>query len=119
MTMSEEIGSDLRMAARSARRAGGFTLTALLTIALGVGTTTAVFSIVDATLLRDLPAVMLEAPAALFLRQGRSVAGVGGASAEGQKIRLYDEKKNFLGLGEITAEGDIAPKKIVGNVQKL
>jgi tRNA pseudouridine55 synthase len=71
------------------------------------------------TLLRDLPAVMLEAPEALYLRHGRSVAGVGGASAEGQKIRLYDEKKNFLGLGEITAGGDIAPKKIVGNVQKL
>jgi tRNA pseudouridine55 synthase len=71
------------------------------------------------TLLRGLPAVTLEAPAASFLRQGRSVAGVGGASAEGQKVRLYDEKKNFLGLGEMTAEGDIAPKKIVGNVQKL
>ena len=55
MTMSEEIGSDLRMAARSARRAGGFTLTALLTIALGVGTTTAVFSIVNAVLVRPLP----------------------------------------------------------------
>ncbi|PTR17292.1 tRNA pseudouridine synthase B [Nitrosospira sp. Nsp2] len=73
---------------------------------------------VDA-LLRGLPAVMLEAPAAAFLRQGRSVAGVGRANAEGQKIRLYDEKKNFLGLGEVTAGGDIAPKKIVGNVQKL
>jgi tRNA pseudouridine55 synthase len=71
------------------------------------------------TLLRSLPAVMLEAPAASFLRQGRSVAGIGRASVEGQKIRLYDEKKNFLGLGEMTAGGDISPKKIVGNVQEL
>jgi tRNA pseudouridine55 synthase len=71
------------------------------------------------TLLRDLPAVTLEAPAAAFLRQGRSVADVGGAGMEGQKIRLYDERKNFLGLGEMTLEGEIAPKKIVGNVQKL
>jgi tRNA pseudouridine55 synthase len=71
------------------------------------------------TLLRDLPAVTLEAPAAAFLRQGRSVADVGGAGMEGQKIRLYDERKNFLGLGEMTLGGEIAPKKIVGNVQKL
>ena len=71
------------------------------------------------TLLEDLPAVMLEAPAASSLRQGRSVADIGRGSVQGQKIRLYDEKKNFLGLGEITAAGDIAPKKIIGNVNGL
>jgi tRNA pseudouridine55 synthase len=70
-------------------------------------------------LLRGLPAVMVEAPAAAFLRQGRTVAGIGRANVEGQKICLYDEKKSFLGVGEVTARGDIAPKKIVGNVQKL
>jgi tRNA pseudouridine55 synthase len=70
------------------------------------------------TLLRDLAAVVLEAPAAATLRQGRSVAGVSKA-VEGEKIRLYDEEKNFLGLGEVTAGGDIAPKKILGNGQKL
>jgi putative ABC transport system permease protein len=55
MTLGEEIASDLRMALRSARRARGFTATALLTIALGVGATTAVFSIVNAVLVRPLP----------------------------------------------------------------
>lgn len=70
------------------------------------------------TLLRDLAAVTLEAPAAAALRQGRSVAGVSKA-VEGEKIRLYDEEKNFLGLGEVTAGGDIAPKKILRNGQKL
>ena len=70
------------------------------------------------TLLRDLAAIVLEAPAAAALRQGRSVAGVSKA-VEGEKIRLYDEEKNFLGLGEVTAGGDIAPKKILGNGQKL
>lgn len=70
------------------------------------------------TLLRDLAAVTLEAPAAAALRQGRSVAGVSKA-IEGEKIRLYDEEKNFLGLGEVTAGGDIAPKKILRNGQKL
>ncbi len=68
------------------------------------------------TLLRDLAAVTLEAPAAAALRQGRSVAGVSNAVG-GEKIRLYDEEKNFLGLGEVTAGGDIAPKKILRNGQ--
>ena len=55
MTITEELGSDIRMALRSARGARGFTATALLTIALGVGATTAVFSVVQAVLLRPLP----------------------------------------------------------------
>jgi hypothetical protein len=55
MTLSEEIASDVRMAVRSARRTRGFTATALLTIALGVGATTAVFSIVRAVIIRPLP----------------------------------------------------------------
>ena len=55
MTLSEEIGTDIRMALRSARRARGFTTTALLTIALGVGATTAVFTIVQDVLVRPLP----------------------------------------------------------------
>ena len=55
MTISEELGTDFRMALRSARRARGFTTTALLTIALGVGATTAVFTIVQDVLVRPLP----------------------------------------------------------------
>ena len=55
MTLGDEIISDLRMALRSARRARGFTFTAMLTVALGVGATTAVFSLVEAILVRPLP----------------------------------------------------------------
>ncbi len=46
---------DLRFARRSLSRQPGWTLTVILTLALGIGTVTAIFSVVDAVLLRPLP----------------------------------------------------------------
>src|SRR5207237_10715802 len=54
LALLDDIGQDMRYAARAWRRAPGFALAVTLTLALGIGATTAIFSIVDGVLVRGL-----------------------------------------------------------------
>jgi predicted permease len=54
-TCLDQVWQDVRFAWRQARRTPGFTATAVVTLALGIGANVAIFSVVDAALFRPLP----------------------------------------------------------------
>ena len=82
---------DLRYAARMLRRQPGFTIAVVLTLALGIGANTAVFSLVNATLFQRLG---VGEPASLaYVSRGN-----GGVFSYPMYATLRDHTQHFVGL---------------------
>ena len=90
---------DLRYAIRSLRRAAGFTIVATLTLALGIGTATAVFSVVHGVLIKPLPYPDSDALVAIWHRpRASNTPGETPLSAT-QFFTYRDENQTFAALG--------------------
>jgi hypothetical protein len=93
----DSLGRDLRYALRGLARRPAFTFAAVLTLALGVGATTAIFSVVYSVLIKPLPY-----PNADELVRIRHSAGgnLGGADFEATMYLTYrDENRTLATIG--------------------
>ena len=95
---------DLKIAIRHLSKSPGFSLTAVLTLALGIGATTAIFSIVEGVLLRPLPFPHPEQLVVLSdTLQGAEVNGITEAGVTGPDIVNYTrDTHSFSALGGYT-----------------
>src|SRR4029077_1274089 len=99
--------SDLRIAARHLRKSPGFSATDVLMLAFGIGATTAIFSIVEAVILRPLPFPHSERLMSLSdILQGADVGGNGEAGVTAPDIRAYTrDTHSFESLGGFQPTG--------------
>jgi predicted permease len=98
----EELGRDVRYGARLFVRSPGFTAVILLTLALGIGANTAIFSLIDALMNRALPARNPSELALVSLR-GRNDLTSGGESLSYAMARALDAQRDvFAGAGGFT-----------------
>jgi putative ABC transport system permease protein len=89
MQWTSELRDDLKFGVRQLRRAPAFTAVAAATLALGIGANSAIFALVDATLLRPLPYRDPERLVRLYERNERSQRRVSHSdSLPGSGVRL-------------------------------
>src|SRR4051812_10107748 len=92
--------SDLRQAFRLLLKSPGFTLIAVLTLTLGIGANSAIFSVIDTVLLRPLPFPKPNELAMVWGRVGQ--AGARESSSFPDYIDFRDQVRSFTSLAAYT-----------------
>ncbi|HEX4949280.1 MAG TPA: ABC transporter permease [Blastocatellia bacterium] len=106
---------DLRFGIRILFRKAGFTLIAVLTLALGIGATTAIFSVVNAVLLRPLP--YPDSDRLLFV--GQQFRGGQGAAGEPKFLFWREQQQSFEALTCFSSVGMRGGNLTGGNEAEL
>jgi predicted permease len=103
---------DLRYALRQLNKARGFTLTCVLTLALGIGVNTAVFSVLNAVLLKSLP--VADANRVMYLNTSGAPHRTGTVdSRETFSYPVYQTlREHHPGLSEIIASVPLSTSKV-------
>jgi macrolide transport system ATP-binding/permease protein len=92
----ETLVSDVRYAFRQIRKSPGFAFTAIVTLALGIGANTAIFSFVDALFLRPLPVPNPEQLLRIYAKGPSGYYGAGFSYPEFKFLR--DHNSSFAAL---------------------
>src|SRR5215472_324653 len=122
----EEVLQALRYSVRQLRKTPGFTAVVTVTLALGIGANTAVFSVMDAVLLRSLP--VRNPQELVYLHTSDFPAGQTGYGDTSMRMQVYEalrpEKRVFsdlmawvpLAIGKIPVRYGAEPEEAVGDM---
>ncbi|HEV2616750.1 MAG TPA: ABC transporter permease [Candidatus Acidoferrales bacterium] len=114
----ESLLQDIRFALRMLRKSPGFTAVAVLTLALGIGANTAIFSLINSVLLQPLPGIANPGQlVSLFRMQKGDPFGVNGYP---DYVDYRDRNHSFSGLAAHATTwmnlGTGEPERIIGDI---
>src|SRR4051812_2386791 len=99
------IAQDLRYAVRQLRANPGFTIAAILTLALGIGANSAIFSVVNSVLLNPLPYPQADR---ILWATGRTPSGYRGAAVSPPDFRDFrDGNRTFEHFAAMFVRGSV------------